>query len=105
MEVEKVDHVAARDAVREVARYPAAEEPEADLRVGDPEPERPPAEEDRDQGGRRERGEQDAPARDDAPRGPGVSDVDDVEESPDDGDRARALPVGVEGQARADPGL
>ena len=49
-------------------------------------------EEDRDQRGGRERRQQDALAREDAPGGPGVADVDEVEEPADDRDRPVASP-------------
>src|SRR5271155_4790111 len=98
MEVQEIDDVSPEDPVDQVARYPAAQEPEADLRIGSPEPEGLPPQEDHDEGRGRERGEKEAPAGEDAPGRPRVAHVDNVEEPAHDRDRARRLAIGPKGQ-------
>ena len=96
MKIEEIDDVPVQHAVQEIARDSPAEQAEADLGVRGAKPEGPPADKDGDQGGRRQGGQDQAPAGQDAPGGAGVADVNDVEEARNDGDRARAVTIGVE---------
>jgi hypothetical protein len=105
MEVEEVDDVAVRQAVHKVPGDPAAHEPEAGLGVRGAQPECLSPDEDGDEGCRGEGRQEEASPGEDAPRGAGVAHVDDVEETGDNHDGARAGAVGVEGQACGDPGL
>jgi hypothetical protein len=105
VEIKEVHDVFVRDAVYEVADDAAAEEAEADLDRPQVQAEGAPPEKNPEQRDQCEDGEEGAFPREDAPGGAGVADVDEIEETGNDGDvlEAVVIVVGIEGDVLDDP--
>src|SRR5829696_8270306 len=105
MKIDEIDHVFVHEPVDEVAHNATAKQPEAHLRKWLLQPQSVPPEIDGDERSRGEHRQRDAAAREHAPRGTRVADVNDVEETADDLDvAAQAVRMHrIEWNARHDP--
>ena len=104
VEVEKIDHVPVQNAVDQVADNSSAKESETDLDQGPFEGEVSPKDEDGQQGDHGQQGQPETLAGEQAPGGPGIAHVDDIEEAGNDGDGVWRV-IAVEGQGLVYPHL